>query len=58
MILARIRLRRQPDLPGLADAGRPLRDLERLVDEDFLRELQPALEEARRARASETSGAA
>jgi len=52
VILARIELRRLAEPPARRDAGEPLRDLERRLDEAFLLELRPALDEARRARAS------
>ena len=50
MILAHIALRRPPRRPEAPDASDRLWDLERLLDEAFLRDLQPALDEARRAR--------
>lgn len=50
MILARIKLHRTAEPPDLIDAGELLQDLERRLDETFLGEVEPALDEARRAR--------
>lgn len=51
MILARLKLRRLAEPPDLVDAGELLEDLERRLDETFLGEVEPALDEGRRARA-------
>ncbi len=52
MILARLKLRRLAEPPDLVDAGDLLPDLERPLDEAFLDDVDPDLDEARRARAA------
>ncbi|HEY6105556.1 MAG TPA: hypothetical protein VIV59_06220 [Anaeromyxobacteraceae bacterium] len=52
MILARIKLRRLAEPPDLVDAGGLLPDLEAHLDETALDEVEPALDQARRARAA------
>jgi hypothetical protein len=55
VIVARIRLRRLAEPPDLVDAGDLPSDLERRLDETFLDEVEPAPDEARRARAAGTA---
>ncbi len=52
MILARIKLRRLAEPPDLVDASDLLPDLECRLDEAFLGDAEPDLDEVRRARAA------